>query len=232
VVINNNMKGRTSMRMKKRRRLAVAACLLGILWIAISQPIRAQQREVGVSIEPPTTEVMEGDVFAVAIHLDAGQGDVDSFETFLDFDPDTLAVVDPDTGLPADEIESAEVFSTEPDAQNYADNATGEIRFVGVAFPNSNPSGSFDVAYIHFRARAATPPAGTDVVFRDPIANFGGQALPLDVANGTVRILAAPVVGGVTEPRDTLQLLGPWIALVALAALAPAFVALEDLGMW
>ena len=223
------------MRMKRRRRLAVAALLLGTLWISIGQPIRAQQRVVGVSIEPQTTEVMEGDVFTVAIHLDAGQGEVDSFETFVDFDPDTLAVVDPDTGLPADEIESAEVFSTEPDAQNYADNATGEIRFVGVAFPNSNPSGSFDVAYIHFRAKEVTPPAGTEVLFRVPIVNFGGDDLPLDVANGTVRVLApGPVVGGVTTPLAPLQLLGPWMVLVVMAALMAALMAavvvLERIG--
>jgi hypothetical protein len=219
------------MRMKRRLRLAVAALLLGTLWIAIGQPIRAQQRVVGVSIEPQTTEVMEGDVFVVAIHLDAGQGEVDSFETFVDFDPDTLAVVDPDTGLPADEIESAEVFSTEPDAQNYADNTAGEIRFVGVAYPNSNPSGSFDVAYIHFRAKAVTPPAGTEVLFRGPIVNFEGQPLPLDVANGTVRVLApGPVVGGVTTPLAPLQLLGPWMVLAVMAALMAAVVVLERIG--
>jgi hypothetical protein len=174
---------------------------------------------------------MEGDVFTVAIHLDAGQGDVDSFETFVDFDPDTLEVVDPDTGLPTDEFESAEVFSTEPDVQNYADKTAGEIQFVGLAFPNSNPSGSFDVAYIHFRAKKVTPPAGTEVLFRGPIANIGGKALTLDVANGTVRVLApGPVVGGFTTPLAPLQLLGPWMVLVVMAALMASVVVLERIG--
>ena len=50
---------------------------------------------VTVSIAPPASVVNVGDIFAVAIHLETGPDGADSFETYIDFDPDYLRVVEP-----------------------------------------------------------------------------------------------------------------------------------------
>jgi hypothetical protein len=188
--------------------VALGALLLAVVWVTagLAAPLK-QGETVVVSIEPQASTVGEGDTFTVALHLQTGPAGVDSFETYVDFNPEHLRVVSPITGAETDQIPTSEVFNGGD--QHWADNAVGEIRYVGFTF-GSAPAGAFDVAYVPFKVVATTDQ--TDVTLRGTIANRFGEALPLELNDGTVQVSTCPDVdgSGIVEIGDMMLIVNAW----------------------
>ncbi len=188
--------------------VALGALLLAAVWVAtgLAAPLR-QGETVVVSIDPQASTVREGDIFTVALHLQTGPAGVDSFETYLDFNPDHLRVVSPITGAETDQIPTSDVF--DGGDQHWADNAAGEVRYVGFTF-GSAPAGAFAVACVPFKAMATTDQTG--VTFRGTIANRFGEALPLDLNDGAVEVSTCFDFdgSGIVEIGDIMLIVNAW----------------------
>jgi uncharacterized repeat protein (TIGR01451 family) len=101
-------------------------------------------------LAPGYNRVAGGEVFAVEIEADAGDGAVDRVQAFLDFDPAKLRVVD-ENGSPANRLTPGAALANV--LLNGADNATGRIGFVA---QGAAQTGRFTVAIAHFQAISTT----------------------------------------------------------------------------
>jgi len=108
---------------------------------------------VGISVVPSNTVVTVGEVFTVAVAIEAGEQPVDSAQAYLDFVP---------TYLQVRSITGSGILPTE--LANAYDNGVGQIRYAAATSLTGDPiSGTFTLVTIEFEAVAETP--GTDVTF-------------------------------------------------------------------
>ncbi len=148
-----------------------------------SQPAAASA--VVMSILPTSQAVIIGQTFTATVMVDAGAGQVDGASAYLNFDPALLQVVklSAGTALP---ITLASAF----------DNATGRIDFAAGNLSLPNPSGTFKLVTVTFRAAAQT--ALTALVFnltqpRLTDATLSGVSV-LSAANpGSVQVKIAQI---------------------------------------
>jgi hypothetical protein len=155
---------------------------------------------VELRLDPPSSTVTEGELFDLAIRVDAGSQPVDGAEVHLDFDPVYLQVVDAN-GDPASDIENSGVLSTL--ILNQASNTTGQIDFATGILQGELPSGTFLLATLHLRALNDTGSDTTSLTFvtqapRQTNVTHGGNSVLAQVHNAAVRISA------VTQPCLTI----------------------------
>ncbi len=110
-----------------------------------------------------TEPAVVGDIFDVVIQAQSGSQKVVGVDTYLDFDPTKLVVLDMNSATAGIQISDGAVL-TGP-IQNIVDNTAGHIDYsAGILGGTSYPSGTFSVATIRFRALAQTSPT-TSVTF-------------------------------------------------------------------
>jgi len=142
---------------------------------------------VSISIKPVAKTVSVGQIFTLAIEIEAGSQSVDGAEAHLDFDREYLRVVDSE-GKETDTIIGWEALPTE--LQNQADNSVGQIDYSAGTF-GTPPSGTFTLAMIRFKAISET--ANTVLVFtftspRKTDVVFEGQSVLGSHTDGSVKV--------------------------------------------
>lgn len=163
---------------------------------------------VTLRIDPATSQVNLGGVFTLALYADAGAQQVDRIDTFLDFAPAFLRVVD-DAGNEVGAIAPASTSPLKQVLTNQVDNATGRMHF-SVERLTTDPAatGSFLLATTRVKAIAAPPegvtsvsfsnvaPRQTDAVFQE--VSVLGATLSGTVVVGTrsLSFTSVPVKGG------------------------------------
>lgn len=186
--------------------VVIAVFLLAVGLVGVSQgaspskvpvaPVSPSQ-DATVSLVPQMTNVNVGGSFTVAVHVESGATELDSGEFYVNFDTTCLDIT---------EIEATDAFAM--DYGTVFDDAAGHADVKrGVAFVNPDyPSGSFDVAYLHFDAICEAT-----VVFtwsqealggRYNVINSGGAEVAAEWISSTAVIITAP-------PPDTLTLAPP-----------------------
>ncbi|MBM4429009.1 MAG: DNRLRE domain-containing protein, partial [Chloroflexi bacterium] len=143
---------------------------------------------VYVDLAPSSSTVQQNDLFAVDVRVLAGSQPVDGVEIHLDFDPLYLRVVD-EAGNPVSEIESRGVLTAS--IQNAVDNNLGRVDFAEGIF-TAEPSGTFVLATVRFKALWGTGEASTPLAF----VMRGGS--PTDVTYNGASVLAGTLDGSVT----------------------------------
>jgi subtilisin-like proprotein convertase family protein len=101
-----------------------------------------------------------GQVFPVDIVIQTGGQSVDSAQVFLSFDPAYLSVVD-EAGNPATAIISSQAYAVH--LVNAVDNTVGQIYYADGLLTGAPPGGTFVLATVRFKAKAAID--GTTVAF-------------------------------------------------------------------
>jgi hypothetical protein len=157
---------------------------------------------IELRLDPPSPSVAVGNLFDLAIRVDAGSQPVDGAEVHLDFDPAYLQVVDA-SGDPAGEIEDSGVLTTL--IINQANNSTGQIDFAAGMLQGELPSGTFLLATVHFRALTSTAAGSTSVAFvtelpRQTNVTYSGHSVLAGVHDAAVRI---GVVTATSTPTST-----------------------------
>ena len=145
----------------------------------------AEQADITIAISPSVTRVPVNTIFTLDIAVDSGVQQVDAVQVFVNFDPDSLQVVD-EGGNPGSAIIGGAAFQYE--FLNEVDNAAGTIDYAAGSM-SSFPSGAFTLATIRFKATAGI--GNTAVTFnlaspRETKITFGGNVLAFDVLEGSV----------------------------------------------
>jgi elongation factor P hydroxylase len=155
--------------------------------------------DVPITFNPVTVNpVYAGQIFSLEIKTGTGAAqEVNGVAAFIDFDPTKLEVVDDDPGTAGLQITPGTSLPTMLD--NSADNTAGKINFSAGNLGTPNPTGSFLVATIHFRAKSVTTPTTTPVTFsfsgvRETMVQLGGNGIPGMHTNATIQISPAPPV--------------------------------------
>ena len=154
----------------------------------ISQP----QGTVNLAFDPSGKVANVGEIFTMALMVQAGAQPLNNVELYVNFDPAVLQVVDA-AGNPASSIEP-DLTTLETLLYNNVDNAGGHIRYDAGRLVGTPPTGTFRVALVRFKRLASTettivrfvPP--TDVFFngssvvgslgRAPVATVCPNFLP------------------------------------------------------
>ncbi len=145
----------------------------------------AEQTDITIAISPSVTRVPVNTIFTLDIVVDSGVQQMDGVQVFVNFDPDSLQVVD-EGGNPGGALIGGAAFQYE--FLNEVDNAAGTIDYAAGSM-SSLPSGAFTLATIRFKATAGT--GNTAVTFnlaspRETKITFGGNNLAFDVLEGSV----------------------------------------------
>jgi hypothetical protein len=155
-----------------------------------------------LSLSSSQQTVRRGDIFSVVILADTGSSSADTVDAYLDFDPRYLEVVDA-AGNPASDIEiNTAVFSSA--TYNSAHNTTGQINLSASRYSGSLLTGSFDVATIRFRAKAAVE--ASQVIFAQSGARKSDIMRAGDTLNPELTGYRVAIVGsGDTPPPPSVQ---------------------------
>ena len=145
----------------------------------------AEQEDIVIAISPSVTRVLANTIFTLDIVVHSGTQQVDGVQAFVNFDPDSLQVVDED-GNPGSAIIGGTAFQYE--FLNEVDNTAGTINYAAGSM-SSFPSGTFILATTRFKATKGT--GNTAVTFnlassRETKITFGGNNLSFDVLGGSV----------------------------------------------
>jgi hypothetical protein len=149
--------------------------------------------DVELHLDPASSAVTEGDLFDLAIRVDAGSQLVDGAQVHLDFDQAHLQVVDA-AGNPAMAIEDSGVLNTV--LLNQASNAMGQIDFAAGILEGTLPSGTFLLATVHVKALNETGTDGTLLTFaldlpRKTNVTYMGASVLGEVHNAIVHVAEA-----------------------------------------
>ena len=117
--------------------------------------------QVNLALSPASQSVNAGETFDVAIQALSGNQELVGVDTYLDFDPAKLAVMDMDPGTAGIQISGGAILNMP--LRNSADNSTGHIDYSAGSL-NPYPNGSLTIATIRFRVLAATS-AATAITF-------------------------------------------------------------------
>lgn len=145
-------------------------------------------------LNPRSFSTMVNNIFTVDIMADTGAGPADTVDTYLDFDPDYLEVVDA-SGAPTTTIEpNTEVFVNT--TVNSVDNTAGKIDFSTTKLDGSL-GGVFTVATIRFLAEEAVDSTELTFVYSDARESDlyqGGESLDALTKNSTISIDSSRMV--------------------------------------
>ena len=148
-----------------------------------------QDGTVTMDLSTPSSPVAEGEIFGVEIRVLAGSQALDVAEVHINFDPLYLQVVEED-GVPASTVEGGVILDVP--LQNRVDNDAGEIDYAAGTF-GAQPSDTFVLATIRFKALLNTAGSGTPLVFvhqlpRKTDVNYEGSSVLADAIGGSVAI--------------------------------------------
>ena len=204
--------------------------LLLLAWPVLASPL--QQNCATMAFSPATvSDVQVGDIVILQVPLDADEVTFDTVGFLINFDQTLLQVVDA-AGDPASQVEPGDLPGT--NVVNTASNTQGTIEFSqGIFPPPGQTGGTFTVATIPLKVMAALPAGGTQVTFVNGQGNTGvfeaGQQLLCEFP-GPATIISTPAlpqpVGGYVVPVNRLELVSPWLGLVAMAFLSARTVVL------
>ena len=159
-----------------------------------SQDVRLASGE-SLSLNPSSRSALVGDTFTMDIVADTGTSTADTVDAYIDFDPTYLEVVD-ESGTPVNAIElNTDVFSSA--TFNSVDNATGQINFSASEYDSPYLTGSFKVATIRFKAKAAVE--STSINFVQSGARWSdlylfGESINPTLTNGTATVICPDFV--------------------------------------
>jgi len=167
--------------------------LCGDIEVTLASPleIAAGAETVSIGLVPSSKTVAVGQVFTLAIQLQASSQPVDGAEAHLDFDPAYLRVVNAD-GVEVDEI--TEVTTTlDTVLQNEVDNGEGVIDYAAGVLVGESPTGTISLASICFKAITETVGTELPFVFSAPRKTdvvFEGSSVLGEHMDGNVAIIA------------------------------------------
>lgn len=183
----------------------ISKCLFTIgglilVWVALAGPSVGAQVVSAVdgaslALNPSSRLVWIEDIFTLDIVANAGTGNADTVDAYIDFDPVDLEVVDA-AGTPATTIEvNTEVFDLV--TFNVVDNTAGRINFSATRLGNP-PVGPFRVATVRFKAEEAVD--ATSVTFVRTGARIsdlyqGGEPLHATLMHGAVTAICPDFAG-------------------------------------
>jgi len=165
----------------------------------VERGVAASAGTVVVSLSPSASSVAKGDVFSVNIQIVAGTQLVVGAEVHLFFSKSYLQVVDA-LGNPVTRIVSSGILDSQLANKVYTDTEPARIHFAaGTLDPDNQPSGTFTLATIYFKALWGTGGASTPLTFGTQIpfktdVTYGVNSVLDRVENGTV------VISGDTPP--------------------------------
>ena len=176
-------------------------------------------RTVYIRLDPSHPLVAKDDIFTVDVMVDAGDEGIIAVFMYLDFNPLYLQVVDV-SGNPTSTIEVSEAFDFV--AKNSVDNGIGQIDLeVGVIPGTPEPSGTFRVATIRFKALWGTGGGSTPLTFVSrggnpmQVYNLDGHDVLADALGGQVTI------SGETPPATPTPSLTPTHTPTSTTTLTP-----------
>ena len=165
----------------------IVACSGGGIVLSESRRIlqTTEQADIMIAISPSVTTVPVNTIFTLDIVVHSDTQQVDAVQAFVNFDPDSLQVVD-EGGNSGSAIIGGAAFQYE--FLNEVDNTAGTINYAAGSMSDF-PSGTFTLATIRFKATAGT--GNTAVTFnltspRETKITFGGNNLAFDVLEGSV----------------------------------------------
>lgn len=157
-----------------------------------AQPQSMATGTVVMRVDPESSFVAKDDIFTVDVMVDAGDEEIITVFMYLDFNPLYLRVVDA-SGNPTSTIEVSEAFDFVP--KNSVDNGIGQIDLeVGVMPGTPEPSGTFRVATIRFKALWGTGGVSTPLTFVSrggnppAVYNLDGNDVLAEARGGQVTI--------------------------------------------
>ena len=112
------------------------------------------QGTVNLAFNPSGMVANAGDIFTLALMVQAGTQPLNNVELHVDFDPTVLQIVDA-VGNPASSIEP-DLTTLEMMLYNNVDNKGGHIRYDAGRLTRTPPTGDFRVAQVRFKLLAAT----------------------------------------------------------------------------
>lgn len=166
------------------------------------------QGAVSLAFEPSGKVAGVGDIFTLALMVQAGMQPLNNVELYIDFDPTVLQVVDT-AGNPVSSIEP-DLTTFETLLYNSVDNTGGHIRYDAGHLAATAPTGAFRIAQVRFKRLASTdttlvrivPPSDAFYVG----SSVGGPLGQTPVATVCPNFQSSPVVG-----VDDIQILtGHW----------------------
>jgi 5-hydroxyisourate hydrolase-like protein (transthyretin family) len=151
---------------------------------------------VDLAFSPTTRTAAVGEIITFDLMAVAGTQPVNNVETYIQFNPAVLQVVDAG-GNPASSIQG-DTTTLNTELYNSADNSTGEIRYDAGKLSAPFPSGTFRFAVARFKVIGAA--SSTTVQYTSPSDVFYGGASVVGTL-GSATVLAS--VAGTNTPTAT-----------------------------
>jgi len=189
--------------------LMVALLVSSPVWAGedIDGYVHAAGVHIGFSTDTKTTWVDR--TFTLNIRVRTYGQPVDSAQAYIDFDPSLLEVVDADPGTAGDQIQRGTALPDE--LQNSVDNALGRIDFAAGIFGGQPLTGTFTLATVEFKAKAATGGTPLSFVFvapRETKVSMEGLNQLSTYSDGTVIIGGDPFTVTATADPSVLPVGG------------------------
>jgi len=150
---------------------------------------KAQTASTTITLDPSAAVIKEGETISVSIRIDDVMN-LYGADVNLSFDPQVLSVIDAYESISGINLEHGDVL--DPPYYivfNFADNTTGNIRYVLTQLNPTDPfSGSGVLAVIHFQAKQA---GYSDLIFdNSKLGDDNGKEIPATNIDGTITIEA------------------------------------------
>ena len=155
-------------------------------------------------LAPATQARVVGETFTVSLDVEAGSTPLDTVDAYLDFDPTRLEVVTAGGQL-ASSVEVAPASGLAATV-NVVDNTLGRIDLSASTFAAPFPTGTFTLATVRFRAKAASGGTPAAVTFagtfrrRSDLLRAGASFQPA-LAGGQVTIAPHVSFTGIVRPE-------------------------------
>ena len=189
--------------------LMVALLVSSPVWAEedIGGYVQAAGVHIGFSTDTKTTWVDQ--TFTLNILVATYGQPVDSAQAYIDFDPSLLEVVDADLGTAGVQIQRGTALPDE--LQNSVDNGCGQINFAAGMFGGQPLTGTFTLATVEFKAKAATGGTPLSFVFvapRETKTSLEGMNQLSAYTDGTVIIGGDPFTVTATADPSVLPIGG------------------------
>ena len=158
----------------------------------------------GLLLAPTTQARVVGETFTVSLDVEAGSNPLDTVDAYLDFDPTKLEVVTAGGQLASSvEVQPSSGLAA---TVNVVDNTLGRIDLSASTFAAPFPTGTFTLATVSFRAKAASGGTPAAVTFagtfprRSDLLRAGASFQPA-LAGGQVTIAPHVSFTGIVRPE-------------------------------
>ena len=188
----------------------VASTLLAVPAAASGPVVSAGEGPVSISV---------GQTVALAVKV-ADVQDLYGFDVQVRFDPSVVAAVDADPNAPGLQAVSGDFLSPDFVVRNTLDTVTGTGQFAVTQLnPSEAKSGSGTLFTIYFSGVAADRTSPVEIT-EATLATRDGDAIPVSLANGEIRVQGTSVVASSPTPTASPGL--PTETPAATTALEPA----------